>query len=200
MCDDRGYLVYKENLKMTLEEWKLKFATGEGKPTRKDLTFVVAHVDDEVRPVPYLSPPRPGPPPSLSLAPCTTNHAHAPFWSPSGHSWLQSLVSRSPTPTRVTMSTFAQYTRPGLVATCFYWHRREETVLIPEPRTPPLFPLSPLLCFLCRSLHLEPFPATYPGQEALCLLSRRPKSRDGGHQIVRYLAQSYMDHRSVAIG
>jgi len=49
MCDDRGYLVYKENLKMTLEEWKLKFATGEGKPTRKDLTFVVAHVDDEAK-------------------------------------------------------------------------------------------------------------------------------------------------------
>ena len=29
MCNDRGYLVYKENLTMTLEQWKVKFATGE---------------------------------------------------------------------------------------------------------------------------------------------------------------------------
>ncbi|XP_063962975.1 DNA-directed RNA polymerases I, II, and III subunit RPABC1 [Lytechinus pictus] len=48
LCHDRGYLVTQEELDQTLEQFKEQFGDkpSENRPSRKDLTVLVAHNDD----------------------------------------------------------------------------------------------------------------------------------------------------------
>jgi len=48
MCHDRGYLVTQEELDQTLEQFKTTHGDkpSEGRPTRSELTIIVAHNDD----------------------------------------------------------------------------------------------------------------------------------------------------------
>merc|ERR1712008_613774 len=48
MCYDRGYLVSQRELDQTIDDFKAEFgdAPSEGRPSRKDLTILVAHSDD----------------------------------------------------------------------------------------------------------------------------------------------------------
>ncbi|VDK19811.1 unnamed protein product [Anisakis simplex] len=48
MCHDRGYLVTQEELDQTLDNFKETFGDkpSEGKPSRSELTILVAHNDD----------------------------------------------------------------------------------------------------------------------------------------------------------
>lgn len=50
MCNDRGYMVLEEDVNITLEQWKEKFGdkpVTEGRPSRKELSFLVQHQEDE---------------------------------------------------------------------------------------------------------------------------------------------------------
>ena len=48
MCHDRGYLVTQEELEGTLEQFKAQFGDkpSENRPSRNELTILVAHNDN----------------------------------------------------------------------------------------------------------------------------------------------------------
>lgn len=48
MCHDRGYLVTQDELDQTLDQFKAQYGDkpSEGRPTRSELTILVAHNDD----------------------------------------------------------------------------------------------------------------------------------------------------------
>jgi DNA-directed RNA polymerase I, II, and III subunit RPABC1 len=48
MCHDRGYLVTQDELDQSLDQFKAQYGDkpSEGRPSRTELTILVAHNDD----------------------------------------------------------------------------------------------------------------------------------------------------------